>query len=87
MREVQYTTKWHVDAGTFDRTQQSLLLGSFGNPNSLEGELRNPEHDDDELQKGKQSGNATLKSKDLPLKCRRIHIEHVDRNDVRSGLL
>jgi hypothetical protein len=76
-----------VDAGTFDRTQQSLLLGSFGNPNSLEGELRNPEHHDDELQKSTKSSNATLKKKDLPLKCRRIHVEHVDRHNVRSGLL
>jgi hypothetical protein len=76
-----------VDAGTFDRTQQSLLLGSFGNPNSVEGELRDLECDDEKVQQGKKPANATSKNKHLPLKCGRVHVKHVDGDDVRSGLL
>jgi hypothetical protein len=59
----------------------------FGNPNSVEGELRDLECDDEKVPLGKKPANAMSQSKHLPLKCGRVHVEDVDGDDVRSELL
>jgi len=63
-----------------------LLPGSFGNPNSIEGEVKHPDRHDDAMEERQESGHTTSKKQQLPLKSLGVHVEYVDGDDVCSGL-
>ena len=72
---------------TLNGPQQPLLPGSIRNPNSIEREFGHFECHNHEMEKSKESGHATSQKENFLLKCFGVHIEYVDGDHVRSGLL
>ncbi|MDA9779178.1 hypothetical protein N9D38_12105, partial [Rubripirellula sp.] len=72
---------------TFNGPQYCLLPGSIGNPNSIKGEPGNFECHDQEMKKCHHSSKSTLQNENFSLKGLGVHIEYIEGDHVRSGLL
>jgi hypothetical protein len=76
-----------VRSCTLNGTEQPLLSGSIGYANSVEGDFGHFHRDDHEIEQSQKSSDATSQIENFSLKCFGVHIEHVDGDQVRSGLL
>ena len=83
----QHSTQCQVRTHSLNRSKQPSLPIVFRDAESVEGEVRHLEGDDNELQETEKSGDSPPQNGDFLLESNGVHVECVDGYDIGTRIL